>query len=121
MRGTPLEIREETADGVLVLAPVGRIDAVTSNELEARLLALVAARGVRLVVDLQGVEYISSAGLRVFLRVAKRLKEQSGRLALCALGPAVRQVFELAGFLALFEVETERALALSRVTGPARS
>lgn len=114
-----LEIREERSDGAIVVAPVGRIDAVTSDDLERRLLVLVAARGARLVVDMQAVEYISSAGLRVLLRLAKKSKEQAGRVVLCALGPAVRQVFELAGFLALFEIEPERGRALARLAGSA--
>ena len=112
-----LQIHEERKDDVLVLAPSGRIDAVTSDDLERRLLALVAARGARLVIDLAEVEYISSAGLRVLLRLAKKAKEQSGRVVLSSLGPAVRQVFELAGFLTLFEVEASRDAALARLNG----
>ena len=114
----PMEIREEKSDGVTVVVPVGRIDAVTSDELERKLIAVVAASGARLVVDMQAVEYISSAGLRVLLKLAKRVKEQSGRVVLCSLGPAVRQVFELAGFLTLFEVEASREPALALLAAP---
>ncbi|HET7291629.1 MAG TPA: STAS domain-containing protein [Vicinamibacteria bacterium] len=113
----PLKILEETNGGILVVAPAGRIDAVTSDEIERRLLGLATA-GARLVVDLQAVEYISSAGLRVLLRLAKKVKEQSGRVVLCSLGPAVHQVFELAGFLALFEIEPDRGSAVARLSGP---
>jgi anti-anti-sigma factor len=115
--GPGLEIREVRTNDVLVVAPSGRIDAVTSDDLERRLLALVAARGTRLVIDLADVEYISSAGLRVLLRLAKKAKEQSGRVVLSSLGPAVRQVFELAGFLSVFEVEASRDAALARLNG----
>jgi anti-anti-sigma factor len=121
MKGSGLEIREEEIGGVIVVAPSGRIDAVTSNELERRLLALAATRELRLVVDMQAVEYVSSAGLRVLLRLARKVKEQSGRVVLCGLGPAVRQVFELAGFLPLFETEAERGLALARISGAGRA
>ena len=114
MTGPGLEIREERSGDVVVVSPLGRIDAVTSDDLERRLLGLVAP-GVRLVVDMKQVEYISSAGLRVLLRLAKKAKEQSGRVVLGSLGPAVRQVFELAGFLALFDVEASRELALARL------
>jgi stage II sporulation protein AA (anti-sigma F factor antagonist) len=69
----------------------------------------------RLVIDLGGVAYISSAGLRVLLLVAKRLKPPAGALVLCGLGPSVRTVLELAGFLPLFAVEADRARALARV------
>jgi len=112
-----MEIREDRREGVLVIAPVGRLDVNTSGELESTLLERVAEGETRLVVDMLGVEYISSAGLRVLLMIAKRIKERSGRLALCALGPAVRLVFELAGLLSLFPVEASREDAVARLTG----
>jgi anti-anti-sigma factor len=65
-------------------------------------------------VDFGGVSYISSAGLRVLLVAAKRLRAGRGTLVLCALGDPVRQVFDLAGFLPLFTVEATRALAVTR-------
>ena len=68
------------------------------------------------MVDFGGVEYISSAGLRVMLSLAKRVREKKGGLALCALGDGVRQVFELAGFLPLFVIQTTRDLAVQTLT-----
>jgi anti-anti-sigma factor len=64
-------------------------------------------------VDFSGVEYISSAGLRVLLVAAKRMG--GGGLVLCALTEPVRQVFDLAGFLPLFAVEASRDGALARL------
>jgi anti-anti-sigma factor len=112
-----MEIHEEQRDGILVLAPAGRVDSVSSEELERRLLA--AAGEPTLVLDLAGVEYISSAGLRVFLKLARKMKDARGRLLLCALGEPVRQVFDLAGLLPLFSVEASREQALGRLAaGP---
>jgi stage II sporulation protein AA (anti-sigma F factor antagonist) len=108
-----MEIREERAADVLIVAPTGRLDTTTSTDLERHLLARLDANERRLVLDLTGIEYVSSAGLRVLLFVAKRLKATSGDLVLCGLGPAVRQVFELAGFVSLFRVEASRAQALA--------
>jgi stage II sporulation protein AA (anti-sigma F factor antagonist) len=59
------------------------------------------------------VDYISSAGLRVFLVLAKRMRDLQGRLVLCAMTEPVRQVFQLAGFLPLFRVEPSQDAALS--------
>jgi len=110
-----VEIHEERRDGTLVLTPSGRLDSVTSADLEQRLIAVAGER--RLVVDLAGVEYVSSAGLRVFLKLARRVKDAGGVLLLCALGEPVRQVFDLAGFLPLFAIEPSRERALTRL-GP---
>jgi stage II sporulation protein AA (anti-sigma F factor antagonist) len=62
-----------------------------------------------------GVEYISSAGLRVLLLAAKRLKPPQGALVLCGIAPSVRTVLELAGFMSLFAVEPTRPQALARL------
>lgn len=111
-----IEIREERTGGVLIVSPEGRLDTNTSPQLEKRLLQHLAAGERSLLVDMAGIGYISSAGLRVLLLVAKRLREISGRVVLCSLGSAVRQVFELSGFLAVLDVEASREAALARLT-----
>lgn len=113
-----MEIQEGRSGDVLVVAPRGRVDSTTSGDLEQRLLDLLGSGQRRLVLDLAGIEYISSAGLRVLLLVAKRLKTAQGDLVLCALTPAVRQVFELAGFLSIFQLEDSREAALARLAPP---
>jgi anti-anti-sigma factor len=112
-----MEIAEERSAGALVVAPAGRVDSVSSGELERHLLSRLDAGEKRLVIDLAGVDYISSAGLRVLLMAAKRLKPPAGMLVLCGMGPSVRTVLELAGFLPLFAVEPARAQALARIEG----
>jgi stage II sporulation protein AA (anti-sigma F factor antagonist) len=112
-----MEIAEETSGETLVIAARGRVDSVSSGELERRLVGHLDAGVRHVVVDLAGVEYISSAGLRVLLLTAKRLKPPLGVLVLCGLGPGVRAVLELAGFTSLFTVEPDREHALARVAG----
>lgn len=110
-----MQITEHRTGDVVVVEPVGRVDSTTSSALDAHLIALAQAGEVRLVVDFSGVDYISSAGLRVMLALAKRTKDAGGRLALAMLGDSVRQVFELAGFLPLFAVDATRDAAVARV------
>jgi anti-anti-sigma factor len=107
-----MTIDETQQDGVTIVAPQGRIDTTTSSAVEEALNRTVA-RGARdLLVDFARVDYISSAGLRVFLLLAKRTKDTKGRLVLCGMPEPVRQVFHLAGFMPLFKVEPSRAAAL---------
>lgn len=113
-----MQISETNQDGVVIVAPVGRVDSTTSPALDAHLLGLARGGQHRVVIDLSGVSYISSAGLRVMLSLAKRTKEAQGKLALAGLGDSVRQVFELAGFLPLFAVEATAAAAVARVAAP---
>lgn len=112
-----MTITEERDRGVVVVVPKGRIDSTTSAALDAHLVELGKAGDDRVVVDLSGVDYISSAGLRVMLTLAKRIRDRKGALALTGLEDAVRQVFELAGFLPLFAVEATRAAAIARAAG----
>jgi anti-anti-sigma factor len=108
-----MDIREETQDGVLVVAPVGRLDSNSSDDLERTLRSRLEA-GRRLVIDLGAVDYVSSAGLRVLLLAAKRLHDSEGQLVLCGLGDSVHQIFEFAGFLRIFTIEPSRPAALAR-------
>jgi stage II sporulation protein AA (anti-sigma F factor antagonist) len=112
-----MRIGEEKDGRVLVIALEGRVDSVSSGELERLVVSRIDAGEKRLVLDLSGVEYISSAGLRVLLMAAKRLKEPPGGLVLCGMGPNVRTVLDLAGFLPLFTVEARREQALARLGG----
>jgi anti-anti-sigma factor len=110
-----MDISQEQLNGVVVVAPRGRIDSTTSGTLEAHLLNLSKTPQPRIVVDFTNVDYISSAGLRVMLTLAKRVRDARGGLALCSLGETVRQVFELAGFLPLFTIESSRDVAVRAV------
>ena len=112
-----MEIREERRDGILVVAPVGRVDSVSSGDLEGRLIGHLAPADRRLVVDFRDVEYISSAGLRVLLMLAKRLRDSGGELVLCSMDRAVRMTFELAGFMPIFTVVASREDAFARLQG----
>jgi anti-anti-sigma factor len=112
-----MDIQQEVRDGVTVVAPSGRIDSTTSAELEQAIGKSLDGGNRKLVVDFERVSYISSAGLRVLLVAAKRLGGGKGTLALCSLNDAVRQVFDLAGFLPLFTVEPTRDGAVARCAG----
>ncbi|HVS15084.1 MAG TPA: STAS domain-containing protein, partial [Thermoanaerobaculia bacterium] len=109
-----MEVQEITAAEVLVLLPVGRLDTTTSSDFETRALA-VLSRGVsRFVIDCGRLDYVSSAGLRVLLMLAKRLSGGKGALVLCSMSKPVLEVFEIAGFSRIFAIEPDRDSALQR-------
>ena len=109
------------ADAV-VLYPVGRIDHATAEGFKAALvpyLARCTAGGDRVVLDLSGVEYISSVGLRVLMLASKQVKAQGGSLAVCGLGPVVREIFEISRFTLVLDVFSALREALARLSEPA--
>jgi anti-sigma B factor antagonist len=113
-----LEIREETVGAVRVLALNGRLDTETSADLELAVQDLLQAGECNFVLDLGGVGYVSSAGLRVLLMLGKAV-DGKGSLRLTGLNPTVRQVFDVAGFTPLFAIFPDRAAALGGVPVPA--
>jgi anti-anti-sigma factor len=96
-----------------VVAASGRIDSVTAKPFEERLLAVIQDAPTSLVVDFAGVDYISSAGLRVLLVAAKRSKAAQCSFALCALRPSVREVFDISGFGSIMAIHADRDGALA--------
>lgn len=110
-----LSISREQRDGVLLLAVTGRLSAASSADLTQELSAAIDQRERRLVLDLAGVDYISSAGLIALEAVAARLRSEAGTLVLCGLSEPVRLAFDLAGSLPDFLVEASSAAAVERL------
>jgi stage II sporulation protein AA (anti-sigma F factor antagonist) len=108
----PLELQDAEENGVAIVAAVGQIDSRTAPELEARLNKLLSEKKREILLDLTRLDYVASAGLRIFVMVGKRLQAEGGRLALCALNPSVHKVLEVSGFLDLFPIRSDRADAL---------
>lgn len=109
----PLEVRESSESEVLVLELVGRLDSKTSQELEKSVAKHLGAGQRRFVLDLGAMEYVSSAGLRIFLMLGKKVAGGTGSLVLCSLNAQVKEVFEIAGFTRLFKLAATRAEALA--------
>ena len=107
-------IEQITQERVTVLAPRGRIDTTTSGAVDDAVRGAVDAGARALIVDFRAVDYISSAGLRVFLVLAKRMRDLGGQLVLCEMGQPVRQVFQLAGFVPLFTIASSREAAFDQ-------
>jgi len=109
----PMEISEVRTDTHLRVSPSGRLDATTSPALQEKLLGLIEAGDRRMVIDFSELDYVSSAGLRVILIVAKRLKSTGGALALCCMKPHIKEVFDIAGFSAMLSIHPTQEEAVS--------
>ena len=106
-----MEIGETKKDNVVILEPVGRIDTNTSSEFELKIVALLDAGEKKFVIDLENIDYISSAGLRVLLMAGKKLKTIDGNLILCSMSDHIKEVFDLAGFTPIFSISPSRSEA----------
>lgn len=92
-----ISITTDNRDTHSVVSASGRIDAITANELEDNLLKLIDQGRERIILNLENVEYISSAGLRVLVVVAKQMYA-SGKFCICGASKNVLEIIEMAGF-----------------------
>ena len=115
-----MEILQDRAGDAAIVVPVGRLDSASASLLRATLQKLDTAGERRILVDLAGVDYISSAALGVLFALAKRMRAVDGALAICSLGDQVRRVFEIAGYTSHFTVTATRDEAVAHVTSRPR-
>jgi len=108
-----MELVEEIEGRVVVVTVRGRLDGSTSPAFGARLESLTATSEPRLVVDCSGIDFVSSAGLRVVISVLKRVKAAGGKFALCAVQPPVREVLDITGFTEMLDMHSGRAEAVA--------
>ena len=96
-----MEISEKSEQGCLLMVLTGRLDGNSSPATQERVLRVIERGDKKLLLDLAGVDYVNSAGLRIFMMAAKKIKVAGGKLALCGMTPNVRELFDIAGFLTL--------------------
>ena len=114
MKGIDVYVDEAPQNrGVSILRVSGYVDTTTSPDLERRLQALLREKRYHIVVDLAGVEYISSAGWGIFISEIREIREQGGDLKLAGMIPDVREVFDLLEFENILQAYPDSELAVA--------
>jgi anti-anti-sigma factor len=104
-----VEIRSAEDRGVLIIGVSGRLDSTTSAALEKEVRRQLQTGTARIVFDLSALEYLSSAGLRVFMMAAREIRGK-GSLAVAAPTPHVKQILDIAAvatFARIYDTVTE--------------
>ena len=110
----PLEITQREMSGICLLALRGRLVlGQESNGLRATIDNLLVSGVARIVINLEQVNYVDSAGLGALIEMHRKTKAKGGRLMLTNLGPKLKQALELAGLLPLFETCATEADAVA--------
>jgi anti-anti-sigma factor len=100
-----LEIIPSSSSEFVHIRLRGQITSATAPEFEQALNGVLKdQKAPQCVLDLAELSYTSSAGLRVLLVLAKRIRNAGGRLVLCGAQPTVLHVFEAAGFTQIFTI-----------------
>jgi len=87
-----------------VFTLTGRLDSEATPEFERQCLKEIRGETMTLILDLSGLEYLSSAGLRTILSNGKTLQAKEGKLVLCVPKGQTRQIVEAVGFHMMFIV-----------------
>jgi anti-sigma B factor antagonist len=115
-----MEIIQSLIDDISVLSVSGKIDAVTSKDLEAALIGLIDKNEIFLVVNMEKVEFLSSSGLRVLMASLNKLKHKDGDLLLAALQPFVKDVFFMTGANRFFSIYPSQGEAIKSLQTQSR-
>jgi len=99
-----MQITLESTGGATVISLTGRLDELATTEVDQAFTQTLNGEAGGIIVDLSGVEYISSSGLRILLMLSRAMNKQDRALRLCNLSPFVAEVFEISNFSAMFEI-----------------
>ena len=110
-----MEIKEDKIDDQTVVLLGGRIDSTAAVEFEEKLIEIIDKGINSMVVDFQKIQFISSAGLRVLLLAAKKVKPYGGKVILCNMSKDVREVFDISGFSSIFQIHETVKDAISAI------
>jgi anti-sigma B factor antagonist len=111
-----MQIAAEKNDGLLLLTFGGQLDAASADESEQALLALIDEQGLRVVVDLGPLTYLSSVGLGVILRLTKQVMKYEGRIVFHSLQPRVRQILDMTGLSLMLQLYESAEEAIKGVS-----
>ncbi len=98
------DVSRNDVDQISVLYLSGFLDAHTTPKFEHALQTLIKEDRVKVIVNLKDLDYISSAGLGVFMGFIEEIREKGGDIKLSNLSPKVFKVFDLLGFPALYQI-----------------
>jgi len=110
----PFSVSKSMQGDVSVVSVEGFVDAHTAPEFEQQIQEEIEAGRNRIVVDCSQLTYISSAGLGVFMGFIEEARDNGGDIKICGIIPKVRQVFDLLGFDAIFDIVDDLPAAIER-------
>jgi anti-anti-sigma factor len=105
----------ESLGKLAVVIPSGRLDFGAAASFQSELDKALAGRPAGMIIDCAGLDYVSSAGLRVFLLVSREAKRAGVALVICSLKPPVKEVFDVSGFSQIIAICTDRAAAVAKM------
>lgn len=107
-------IQLKNTDGITVVHVEGFLDAHTSTDLEKCFEDLISRKDYKIVVNFDKLNYISSAGLGVFMAFIETMREHNGDIKLSNMSDKIYNIFDMLGFPVLFEIYKNESAALEK-------
>jgi anti-anti-sigma factor len=108
-----MEITVEHQNQALVVAANGRVDSSNAAVFQQELTAATDDSNQSVILDLEGLSYLSSAGLRVILLIAKSQRTKDAGFAVCSPSDPIREIFEISGFTQIIPVHATKDEAVA--------
>lgn len=108
-----MDISTTQNNGFTVISITGSMDATTTPDFDAECKKQIDSGATGIIVDMSGIQYISSAGLRGILMLAKLAKPKNIKLGFCGMQQMVSDMFKLSGFLNILKVFADVDTAVS--------
>lgn len=112
-----MDITSQRADGALIVSAEGRVDGANARKFQKAVENVIADGDGAVVLDMESLSYISSAGLRSILLIAKGLQKRNSKFAVCSLQDPIREVFRIVGFDKIVSIYDSKGEAVKALGG----
>ena len=109
-----MKIENRNQNNIRIAEISGRIDPSTTAYFEEELNKILTDNRPKVLLNMKQVDYISSSGLRVFITALKKVRGANGELKICSMSPNIQKIFEISGFVQLFDISSSEEEALQK-------
>jgi len=110
-----LEVNSNEINGVVIVKLLGNLDTNTAPDAETEINKWLEKGALKMVINLEQTNYVSSAGLRIFLATAKKITASGGVVKLCSANDVVQEILDISGFSTILDVKKTEEEALASI------
>jgi stage II sporulation protein AA (anti-sigma F factor antagonist) len=97
-----MHLTEKKKENACIISTSGKIDSSNSTDFEGTIMEIIERGEHQIALDLEHLDYISSAGLRALIAIAKKIKKAGGKAAIFGMNAKIREIYESTGFVSVF-------------------
>ena len=108
-----MDVTSQRTGGALIVSVEGRVDGANARKFQKAVESVIEDDDRAVILDMESLSYISSAGLRSILLIAKGLQKRNAQFAVCSLQDAIGEVFRIVGFDKIVTIHSSQGEAVS--------